>query len=319
VHAALLHRPLDDGELVAHVGDGEALGEAEAADLLAEHLRAERVEGADEDALRPGAGEVHHPLLHLRGGLVGEGDGEDGLGGDLLVQQVGDAVGDDAGLAGAGAREHQHRALRGGDGLALRGVEAAQVHGEERASYHGSASVRAVATKSPFARTTPPAAAEPVTPTAEQRQKFLTMGKREFQEEYGQLLKNFTADPGNPGSYGCEGCARCANCMFCRACDSCYSCNYCVKCELCNSCSHCLESKQCHACAYCVQSENCTNSAYLVLCKNLSDSNYCFGCVGLTKKDFYVLNLPFSRKEYFAITSRLRKELGITMPGEKAR
>ena len=63
--------------------------------------------------------------------------------------------------------------------------------------------------------------------------------------------------------------------------------------------------------AYCVQSENCTHRAYLVLCRNLSDCNYCFGCVGLSKKDFHILNVAFPRKEYFEITARLRKELGL--------
>jgi hypothetical protein len=48
-----------------------------------------------------------------------------------------------------------------------------------------------------------------------------------------------------------------------------------------------------------------------VLCKNLSDSTYCFGCVGLSKKDFYILNVPFSRQEYFELTKKLRRELNI--------
>ena len=78
-----------------------------------------------------------------------------------------------------------------------------------------------------------------------------------------------------------------------------------------NNSTHCVGSKSLHACAYCVQSENCTNSAYLTLSRNLSDCTYCFGCVGLTKKDFYILNTPFGRQEYFALTKRLKKELGI--------
>jgi hypothetical protein len=85
-----------------------------------------------------------------------------------------------------------------------------------------------------------------------------------------------------------------------------------VRCELCNNCSHCVDSKSCHACAYCNQCENCTGSAYLILCRSLQDCNYCFGCVGLSKKDFHILNVPFSRTEYFKITNRLRKELGIS-------
>ena len=47
------------------------------------------------------------------------------------------------------------------------------------------------------------------------------------------------------------------------------------------------------------------------MCRNLSDCNYCFGCVGLSNKDFHILNVAFPRKEYFEVTSRLRKDLGL--------
>ena len=59
-------------------------------------------------------------LGHLLGGLVGEGDGEDGVGRDAaLLNEIGDAVGDDAGLAGAGAGEQEHGAIDGEDAFAL--------------------------------------------------------------------------------------------------------------------------------------------------------------------------------------------------------
>jgi hypothetical protein len=137
------------------------------------------------------------------------------------------------------------------------------------------------------------------------------LGRREFMEEYTKLARGFADDPGNPGSYGCTDCERCNNCMFCTGCDSCYQCTHCKGCELCTNCSHCVQCKSCSNCAYCVQSENCTQSAYLTLCKSLSDCNYCFGCVGLAKKDFHVLNVPFSRTEFFKVVARLKKELGI--------
>ena len=72
-----------------------------------------------------------------------------------------------------------------------------------------------------------------------------------------------------------------------------------------------VDGDRCVGCAYCVQSENCTQSAYLYFCRNLSDSTYCFGCVGLTKKDFHILNVAFPRQEYFELTKRLKKELGV--------
>jgi hypothetical protein len=157
----------------------------------------------------------------------------------------------------------------------------------------------------------------PVVKTAERdeleaaRATVSGLGKREFLEELGRLTKQFSADPGNPGSYACKGCERCANCMFCVECDSCYGCTHCTRCELCNNCSHCVDSKNCHSCAYCVQSESCTGSAYLVLCRTMSECNYCFGCVGLRNKDFHILNVEFSRTEYFKLTAKLRRELGL--------
>ena len=62
-------------------------------------------------------------LLHFAGGLVGEGDGEDVSGRDALRDEVGDAEGDDAGFARAGAGQNQNRAVQRFDGLALLGIE----------------------------------------------------------------------------------------------------------------------------------------------------------------------------------------------------
>ena len=62
-------------------------------------------------------------FLHFAGGLVGEGDGEDVSRRDAFGDEVGDAERDDAGLAGAGAGQDQHRAVQRFDGLALLGIE----------------------------------------------------------------------------------------------------------------------------------------------------------------------------------------------------
>jgi hypothetical protein len=51
-------------------------------------------------------------LLHLARRLVGEGDGEDlRRPGEAEIENVGDAGGQHPGLAGAGAGQHQDRAL----------------------------------------------------------------------------------------------------------------------------------------------------------------------------------------------------------------
>ena len=68
--------------------------------------------------------QLFHALTHLGCGLVGERHGQDGLRHHALVlDQIGDAVGDDARLPAAGAGKDQHRPFGGFDGLALLRVQ----------------------------------------------------------------------------------------------------------------------------------------------------------------------------------------------------
>src|SRR5690606_3920128 len=78
---------------------------------------------AAPEASRFDAGELLHAVEHLLGGLVGEGEQEDFLRAHTLAEQVGDAVGEGAGLARAGAGEHEQRAGLGGHGGELLVVE----------------------------------------------------------------------------------------------------------------------------------------------------------------------------------------------------
>ena len=97
--------------------------------MAAQDADRERVEGAEPGhALDHAADEAADAGLHLARRLVGEGDGEDLVrAGAAGVQQVGDAGGQRPGLAGAGAGEHQHRAVERLDGGALGGVEVVEV------------------------------------------------------------------------------------------------------------------------------------------------------------------------------------------------
>jgi len=127
VDAHLAHAALHQRQLVAGVADGEALGQLGGGVLLPQHPEAEAVKGGDEDVGAGRARQRHHPLAHLGRRLVGEGDAEDRLRIDPLHEEVGHAVGDDAGLAGAGAGQHQQRPLGGGDRLPLRRVERGEI------------------------------------------------------------------------------------------------------------------------------------------------------------------------------------------------
>ena len=123
-HAA--HDLLHQAGLVVLVEDGERARQAlvvdlQGLDVAPQDAHAEGVERGDQrlgDAWRGPAGV--HALAHLRGGLVGEGDGQDGVRGHaLLLDQPGDAAGDHPCLARARAREDEQGALRSLDGGAL--------------------------------------------------------------------------------------------------------------------------------------------------------------------------------------------------------
>ncbi len=128
VDRPLAERSLDQGDLIRHVGDGELARQAEPVCVPAEDLGPEGVEGADGERLCALPHQAHHPLLHLGGGLVGEGHGEDGAGGDALVEEPGDAVRDDPRLPASCPGEHQQGTFGGGDGATLRRVQAGEVH-----------------------------------------------------------------------------------------------------------------------------------------------------------------------------------------------
>lgn len=93
--------------------------------MAAEKLVAETVESEDADALSALVTTVADAGGHLGGGFLGEGDGEDVFAVEVGdgVEQVGDALDNYAGLAGAGAGDDQHGAVQVFDGSALGGVE----------------------------------------------------------------------------------------------------------------------------------------------------------------------------------------------------
>src|SRR6185312_3407245 len=122
---ALRRQLLDDALAVVGVQHREAAAQAGARVLDLQELQAQRVEGAHGE--RGGVLARHqlaHALAHLARGLVGEGDR-----GDLRrrqlppLDQVGDLLRDHAGLARAGARQHQQRGVAVFDGGQLLRVE----------------------------------------------------------------------------------------------------------------------------------------------------------------------------------------------------
>lgn len=137
------------------------------------------------------------------------------------------------------------------------------------------------------------------------------MSRREFEQELQRLLRGYAQDQENPGSVSCTGCRRCVSCMFCEDCEECHRCTHSRGCRGSTHLTHCVECDGCHECAYCIRSESCTRSNYLILCRACTECTYCFGCVGLAKADFHILNVKYTRTEYFRIVKSLSAELGL--------
>ncbi len=112
---------------VGRVVDRERGREAEPLGLAAQDAHARAVEGGDPHGVGARADQALDALLHLTGGLVGEGDRQDLAGVDVPGgQQVADPVGQDPGLAGAGAGHDEQRGARVHHGGGLLLVQAVQ-------------------------------------------------------------------------------------------------------------------------------------------------------------------------------------------------
>ena len=131
------------GRILAVV-DGELRIEAEAKRVVAQQPRADRMKGAGEGGRRRGGRlrrefarqQPLHAPVQLAGGAPRKGRQHDPLGIGAGQDQMGDAMGEHIGLAGAGAGDHQQGAgpvrLAGAmlDGAALGVVQFAQGSGE---------------------------------------------------------------------------------------------------------------------------------------------------------------------------------------------
>ncbi|MGC0428154.1 hypothetical protein RKD32_004509 [Streptomyces sp. SAI-195] len=138
VAADQCHEPLGVGGVV----DRERRGEAELLRLAAQDADARAVEGHHPHRVGAWADELLHALLHLARGLVGEGDREDLAGVDVPVgQQVGDAVGEHAGLAGTGTGHDEQRRTGVDDGGPLVLVQPLQERGGVQGGARGAVPV----------------------------------------------------------------------------------------------------------------------------------------------------------------------------------
>ena len=128
VQVQILDDVADEGLLIVLVVDAEAPVVPKGFDLHGQKPRAETVEGEQPHAAFP-AGQLLHPLLHLLGSLVGEGQRQDMIGSHALFRdEVGDPHGQHPGLAAAGAGQYQQGAFRTGDRFPLGRIQFRQIY-----------------------------------------------------------------------------------------------------------------------------------------------------------------------------------------------
>lgn len=137
------------------------------------------------------------------------------------------------------------------------------------------------------------------------------MTKDEFEASLRGLLGSKAGQRDNAACVECHGCEGCVECTFCKSSRGLLRCHYCVDCERCVGAVHCRGSKDLFSVSHASFSERCSQSQYLVRSFDCIGSSYLFGCVGLTGKEFHVLNEPYSRSDFFALTSKLKKALGL--------
>ncbi len=135
--------------------------------------------------------------------------------------------------------------------------------------------------------------------------------RSEFDAELRRLLQAHEQRAENERCVACTACERCTDCTFCKGSKALVRCHYCVDSQRCVDSTHCRSSRDLVACNHCVACDRCAQSSYLVKSVDCTGCTYCFGCVGLSKKDFHILNQPYDRSTYFALTARLARELNL--------
>jgi hypothetical protein len=120
---------LEQPDLVVDVQNGEVGFEPDHLGMPAQDFYADGMEGAEpRHALDHAADNVADAGFHFARRLVGEGDGQNLAGpGAAGGEDVGDAHGEHAGLAGAGAGQHQHRAVERLDREPLLRIEPGEI------------------------------------------------------------------------------------------------------------------------------------------------------------------------------------------------
>ena len=130
VQVQVLHHHRDEAHGIGVVVDGERGSVSEARGFASQDTNAGTVKCGDPHPVCDPTDEVGNTIPHLSGSLVGERDGEERVRRQAeIADQVGDAVGEHPRLAGSGTRDHEHRAVGGGNGFALRCVQGLEKSG----------------------------------------------------------------------------------------------------------------------------------------------------------------------------------------------
>lgn len=117
--------------------------------------------------------------------------------------------------------------------------------------------------------------------------------------DYAYFMKN---------CYYCFDCAHDEDCSYLIVSyqsKDCWDCNYVIRGDQLAESTHCGDCYNCYKITDC---DRCRDSYYLEDC---SDCHDCFGCVKLSHKSYCILNVQYTKDEYFEKVKELKKELGL--------
>ena len=131
------HNLFQQANLIVGIENGEVGFETGQFGLTPEDAGADRVEGADPKPFGGLSDQLFDTSAHLPRGPVGESDGEH-LAGPRPAgkEDMGEPGGQDAGLAGPGPSQHQHRAFDRLDGITLRRVQRFEIGRRRTRSFY---------------------------------------------------------------------------------------------------------------------------------------------------------------------------------------
>ncbi|MEK9132097.1 MAG: hypothetical protein AAB606_00080 [Patescibacteria group bacterium] len=104
-------------------------------------------------------------------------------------------------------------------------------------------------------------------------------------------------------AFDCDGCQDSGYVYECKSLEDCFDIFVLEYSELCYECS---SNYKLHNSNFCFM---CTGSSNLEYCELVMNSKDCFGCMGLNHKEYCILNVQYSKEDYFKRVAEIKAQL----------